>query len=301
MADKKISQLTGATTPLDGTEVLPIVKSGATVKVANNDLRPKQIQSNATSGVLQVTGPAAGTTRVMTVPDANFTAARTNTGQTFTGNQIFDGTLTARRSSGDFTGYSIGYGGVDNPILSFNMTDGSGRYRFNMNSDVDIKFETNVGGSWAAAWQVTRVGRDVTVNNGNLVIGTAGKGIDFSADGQAAGMTSELLSDYEEGTWTPTQGAALSVVGSFSSSGTYTKVGRLVTLVGTLSGSTSISSSTGIICGGLPFSPANTSSGSAAMSSINAGSTLYVAGSIYAVTAMAGGGGGIVFMCTFFV
>jgi hypothetical protein len=37
------------------------------------------------------------------------------------------------------------------------------------------------------------------------------------------------------------------------------------------------------------------------MSSINAGSTLYVAGSIYAVTAMAGGGGGILFMCTFFV
>ena len=59
MADKKISALTGATTPLDGTEVLPIVQSGATVKVANNDLRPKQIQSNATSGVLQVAGPAS--------------------------------------------------------------------------------------------------------------------------------------------------------------------------------------------------------------------------------------------------
>jgi hypothetical protein len=38
MADKKISALTGATTPLAGTEVLPIVQSGATVKVAVNDL-----------------------------------------------------------------------------------------------------------------------------------------------------------------------------------------------------------------------------------------------------------------------
>jgi hypothetical protein len=38
MADKKISALTGASTPLDGTEVLPIVKSGATVKVAVSDL-----------------------------------------------------------------------------------------------------------------------------------------------------------------------------------------------------------------------------------------------------------------------
>ena len=38
MTDKKISQLTGATTPLAGTEVLPIVQSGATVKVSAADL-----------------------------------------------------------------------------------------------------------------------------------------------------------------------------------------------------------------------------------------------------------------------
>jgi hypothetical protein len=38
MADKKISALTGATTPLAGTEVLPIVQSGATVKVAVSNL-----------------------------------------------------------------------------------------------------------------------------------------------------------------------------------------------------------------------------------------------------------------------
>lgn len=34
MADKKISALTAASTPLAGTEVLPIVQSGATVKVS---------------------------------------------------------------------------------------------------------------------------------------------------------------------------------------------------------------------------------------------------------------------------
>ena len=38
MADKKISALTAATTPLAGTEVLPIVQSGATVKVAVSNL-----------------------------------------------------------------------------------------------------------------------------------------------------------------------------------------------------------------------------------------------------------------------
>lgn len=89
MADKKISALTAATTPLDGTEVLPIVQSGATVKATNNDLRPKQIQSNATSGVLQVVGPAASSTRVMTTPNANFTVARTDAAQSFSGAQTF--------------------------------------------------------------------------------------------------------------------------------------------------------------------------------------------------------------------
>ena len=38
MADKKISALTSATSPLAGTEVLPIVQGGATVKVAVSDL-----------------------------------------------------------------------------------------------------------------------------------------------------------------------------------------------------------------------------------------------------------------------
>jgi hypothetical protein len=44
----------------------------------------------------------------------------------------------------------------------------------------------------------TRTG-DQTIVDGNLVIGTAGKGIDFSANTGAPGMTSELLDDYEEG------------------------------------------------------------------------------------------------------
>jgi hypothetical protein len=79
---------------------------------------------------------------------------------------------------------------------------------------------------------------DATLSTGNLVIGTSGKGIDFSATPGTG--TSELFADYEEGTFTPNQGGGLVVVGAFSSSGTYTKVGRLVTLNGFLTGATSI-------------------------------------------------------------
>ena len=46
---------------------------------------------------------------------------------------------------------------------------------------------------------------NVEINTGNLVIGTSGKGIDFSATSDGSGTTgSEVLDDYEEGTWTAT-------------------------------------------------------------------------------------------------
>jgi hypothetical protein len=51
-----------------------------------------KIISSITDGLVQFTGPAAGTTRVITVPNANSTMARTDAAQTFTGNQTFSNT-----------------------------------------------------------------------------------------------------------------------------------------------------------------------------------------------------------------
>jgi hypothetical protein len=47
---------------------------------------------------------------------------------------------------------------------------------------------------------------DLTVTSGNVVIATAGKGIDFSAQTQSTAYTAsaEVLNHYEEGSWTPT-------------------------------------------------------------------------------------------------
>lgn len=86
----------------------------------------------------------------------------------------------------------------------------------------------------------TRYG-DQTIVDGDLIIATAGKGIDFSSNPNAPGMTSELLDWYEEGTWTPAQGPEVTVVGTYSSSATYTRIGRQVTVNVRLMGSTSIS------------------------------------------------------------
>jgi hypothetical protein len=98
---------------------------------------------------------------------------------------------------------------------------------------------------------------NLLVSNGNLVIGTSGKGIDFSANTNPAGMTSELLNDYEEGTWTPTFAGTGGNTGQVYDTqiGTYTKVGRLVTFTANITLST-LGTITGFVrIDGLPFTP----------------------------------------------
>ncbi len=68
-----------------------------------------------------------------------------------------------------------------------------------------------------------------TVGVGGATPSTSGAGITFPAT-QSASTDANTLDDYEEGGWTPNQGAGLTVVGAFSSSGTYTKIGRVVTV-----------------------------------------------------------------------
>jgi hypothetical protein len=157
---------------------LPIVQSSATVKVATNDLTVRNVRANATTGILQVTGPTAATTRVMTVPDANFTAARTDAAQSFTGDQ--------------------------------------------------------------------------TLSTGNLVVSN-GKGIDFSATPGTG--TSELLSDYEEGTWTPSLGGLATYT---SQLGRYIIIGKQVTVFFDLTVNLLLTGSATTISG-LPFTAAGSS------------------------------------------
>ena len=98
---------------------------------------------------------------------------------------------------------------------------------------------------------------DVSMTTGNLVVGTNGKGIDFSATPGTG--TSELLNDYEEGTWTPVDGSGAGL--SFSGvAGYYTKIGRQVTVVFSLVYPATADASAARI-GGLPFTAANTGNG----------------------------------------
>ena len=107
----------------------------------------------------------------------------------------------------------------------------------------------------------------VTISGGNLIIGTAGKGIDFSVQTATATgtTTSELLDHYEEGTWdgvfydnngTP---RACTMDGNFDT-GRYTRIGRQVFVQGYFGVSSLGSASGNLLLHGLPFT-VGTSSG----------------------------------------
>jgi hypothetical protein len=100
---------------------------------------------------------------------------------------------------------------------------------------------------------------DQTLGTGNLIQGTALKGINFTANTNAAGMTSELLNWYEEGTWTPALafGGASTGITYNAQAGTYTRIGRLVHCFARLSLSNKGSASGSATITGLPFTSAS--------------------------------------------
>jgi hypothetical protein len=279
MADVKISGLPASTTPLAGTEVLPIVQGGQTRQVSVNNLTAgkaisatqytstiatgtaplvvasttevanlkaanatsadtaNQVKSNATTGVLQVAGPGTGTTRVMTTPDANFTAARTDAGQTFTGVNTFTSPKIITDIS-DTNGNELlkvtATASAVNEITVANAATGNNPVLSATGSDTNIGITLTPKGTGNAV-----------LTSGNLAVAN-GNGIDFTATPGAG--TSELLDDYEEGTWTPTALAGLG--GAYGPTGVYTKTGRAVYC----SGSLNVTDITGRIeIGGLPF------------------------------------------------
>jgi hypothetical protein len=99
----------------------------------------------------------------------------------------------------------------------------------------------------------------LTLTNGNTTQGTTATGYNFTANTPASGMTSQLLSWYEEGTWTPTVVGA-TTAGSYTvtaSGCNYVRVGRQVTVYGRLVITVNTAGSGTARFGGLPFPKAS--------------------------------------------
>jgi hypothetical protein len=248
MADLKISQLTGASTPLAGTEVVPLVQSSTTKKVSVANL-------------------TAGRTVDVAVLLANSTSVD--------GNWKVQTNASASGLAGIGVNNNGGYG-------AYLIYDNSGRYAgggaaIRNIANTPIYVETNN----------TIIGQFTTAGNYKPI---AAKGIDFTANTPAAGMTSQLLNWYEEGTWTPAQGSGLVVVGAFSSSGTYVRIGRQVTVSGRVQGATSVAlASGGLLTNNLPFATGSSGTGNAVDSTATKSSALiaYSGGSVQVYSASA--------------
>ena len=94
-------------------------------------------------------------------------------------------------------------------------------------------------------------GNDLTLGNGNVVFGTASKGIYL---GVTSATAANLLDDYEEGTWTPNVANAT----VSSSTGHYTKIGNICYITIQLALS-AIGSGNPSQISGLPFAASGTS------------------------------------------
>ena len=203
MADKKISALTASTTPLAGTEVLPIVQGGSTVKVS---------VANLTAG------------RAVTALSAATTTGYKNTSA---------GADTASTPDGLFLTDAAN----KNAIVQLSASGGVSTFIFESG-----------GAGWRRVSGLLTNGNSV-VDVGNVVIGTAAKGIDFSANG------GDVLNQYDEGTFTATLTCTTGTITLNSGQDLmqYTRIGRMVYVSGQIVVS-AISSPTGILTlGGLPF------------------------------------------------
>jgi hypothetical protein len=117
----------------------------------------------------------------------------------------------------------------------------------------------NTAVNFTSSMSLTAAG-NLNISNGNLVIGTAGKGIDFSATSDGSGTTtSELLDDYEEGTWTGTlKGSVSDPSTPVTATGYYTKVGNKVFATIAINNATTTGASGIVTVSGLPFTSAST-------------------------------------------
>ena len=161
-----------------------------------------------------------------------------------TNNYVVTATGTANTLNGEsnltFDGNTLF---VDDSILTVQKTGaGSGASKLQLqpygtdgyiNCTASGNLYTRMGTSFAIRTRIDSSG-NFYVNSGNLVIGTSGKGIDFSSNTDAGGTSSAtVLEDYEEGSYTITSNANLTM--DNQRTGYYTKIGNLVNVIGYLS------------------------------------------------------------------
>ena len=191
------------------------------------------------------------------------------------------GTATANQLHQKLTIYSSAEAGIqfqNNDTGVTNSTDGCRISVFEddiqyTNYEASGKHIFNGGSSTASRLEIEADG-DVNVKTGNLVIGTSGKGIDFSATSNSSvtgtGNQAELLADYEKGTWTPNDASGANITYA-QKQGSYVKIGDQVTAWGYINAPSSVTHTGAIQINGLPFTTASAGDASSGTSARGGG------------------------------
>jgi len=239
---------TGATKIVTGIVTTLTATTGIVTTLTTNTLTANstaKVGSGVTlspDGDLFVTGVCTATSFVGS--GANLTGITGTTINNNGSNRIITGSGTANTLEGEST---FIYDGTS--IATIDTSQTYATFRLDGNAGGVIEFYENGTRKWEmygtdSALQIydrdntsyhTKFldGGDLEVFNGNVKF-ASGHGIDFSAAGNAGGMTSELLDDYEEGTYTPVLNYASSDSGNKAYAdryGVYTKIGRKVTVL----------------------------------------------------------------------
>tara|TARA_R110002126_G_scaffold41039_1_gene119885 strand:- start:62 stop:835 length:774 start_codon:yes stop_codon:yes gene_type:complete len=168
-----------------------------------------------------------------------------------------DFTLSIERNNGPQLGFRDTSGGTDSKVWLMSGLD----------SDFRLQALSDNLGAGQVASIITRSGATVqthqfyTADNERVRIHS--NGVVAAANGIALGVgtantASNVLDDYEEGTWTPGYGGTTGSTGSLAyntQTGRYTKIGRFVSATGEIRLSNKGSFSGVVRVSGLPFAP----------------------------------------------
>jgi hypothetical protein len=301
MADTKISALPASTVPLAGTEVLPIVQSNTTKQVSVANLTAGR-SFDALGMTLTSTDAGATAAPLLELYRDSATPAASDTlgeiefnGEDSAGNKqayaLFHASIlspTSGAEQGQIHFETATAGALTEKMIigttNLVINEIGAVFNVRIEGDTDANLFTTdatnsrVGiGTLTPAQKLDVVG--AIKSSDNIIQGTASKGFNFVANTAQAGMTSQLLNWYEEGTFTPTAKFSTSQ-GDLSYAyqvGKYVRIGSSVAIQISIrfSETTAVGE---LSIEGLPFTSSNTSNG-------NFGFGLYVDN----LTALVGG------------
>jgi hypothetical protein len=161
----------------------------------------------------------------------------------------------------------------------FSDDNGSIRLAADFNSEAsDSRIRMSTDGT-----ERVSIAEHLTISDGNLVIGTSGHGIDFSATGDGSGTSnvSELLSDFETGTFS--LGGPVLGGGSFTASvARYTRIGNVCHVFVSADSFSTSGQNFDLQLSGLPFTSSSTQTSMALVSTNKPGLSNGIKAQIFA-------------------